>query len=162
MISKIEEQTVSVTIWGDGLVKKRWSDWYLDMSNIFHQLGYARTHIGIVSENYKKTKLLTVMRKEKEVLNQLNDGVEPTSLSLYSLPNQYKTATFDYNILVVRQDKYISVIVNKSDFEKLDLTNLIDTLVKYIEFDSGEVYMMNRNEVPLIYASKANAKETFK
>lgn len=92
----------------------------------------------------------------------MNDGVEPTSLSLYSLPNQYKTATFDYNILVVRQDKYISVIVNKSDFEKLDLTNLIDTLVKYIEFDSGEVYMMNRNEVPLIYASKANAKETFK
>ena len=98
----------------------------------------------------------------QEVLNQLNDGVEPTRLSLYSLPNQYKTVTFDYNILVVRQDKYISVIVNKSDFEKLDLTNLIDTLVKYIEFDSGEVYMMNRNEVPLIYASKANAKETFK
>ncbi len=76
----------------------------------------------------------------------------------YSLPNDYKSASFDYNVLSVRRDDYISLILKLSDYSKIVEENII----KYIEFENGSIYQMDRMEMPLIYAAKAKPIDPFK
>ncbi len=158
----MEISTISITLWGDGLVKGNWAAWYDDVGKIFQSLDYKRTHIGIQSDVYANRKIVSVLRKERQILELLNEDGEVSSLSCYSLPKEYKVAAFDYNVLVVRQSKYISLIFNKSDLKKIVIDEIISVFTKYIEFVNGEVYQMDRTEVPLIYAAKANPISEFK
>lgn len=156
----MKADTVSITLWGDGLIKGKWFEWYYDMDTIFQELGYKKTHFDIQSEAYTINKIVTVKRKEKQVLPILQNG-KVTRVSCYSLPKDYKSASFDYNVLAVRQSKYISLIMDIKDFGKIDVNCYISSLLKYIEFEYGEIYQMNRDEVPLIYAAKANPIDAF-
>lgn len=152
--------TVSVTFWGDGLTKGKWLEWYHDIGIIFQELGYQKTHLDIQSESYTNKKIVSVVRKEKQILPILQNG-KVTSMSCFSLPKNYKSASFDYEILAVRQSKYMSIIMNVNDFERVDVNCQISRLIQYIDFQSGEIYQMNRSEMPLIYAAKANPINAF-
>ncbi len=158
----MEACTVSITLWGDGLIKGNWLDWYNDIGIIFQQLGYKRTHIGIECKSYVNKKIVTIERKERSIINILQSGDMPKSLSCYSLSKEYKVAMFDYDIMAVRQSEYISVIVNKSDLAKVEMENIISDLKQYIEFRRGEVYQMDREEMPLLYAANAKTINPFK
>ena len=84
----MNERKISITIWG--AEKGDWIDWYNDIKELMSYLGYEETHIGILSENYTSGKIMTVKRKEKEVLAKLIEGEVPKSFSCYSLPKGYK------------------------------------------------------------------------
>lgn len=157
----MDKSTISITLRGNALKKGKWIEWYEYICSIIHELGYNRTHLAIESETYTTKKIVTISRKEKQILQLLDNGLQPTSFSIYSLPKDYKIASFDYNVLVVREKNYISFIVNRYDFEKLDVDGFVSQMKRYIEFDNGEIYQMDRCEVPLIYAAQANSLDTY-
>ena len=105
---------------------------------------------------------MTVSRKEKQILQILKNGGKPTGFSCISLPKEYKIAAFDYNVMMVRESKYITLIINMSDFTKIDVDSILSQLVQYIEFECGEIYQMDRAEMPLIYAERLNSIDSFK
>ena len=92
----MNEENVSITIWG--APKGKWLDFYADIKGLIDVLGYEHTHIGIKNGKFSSGKLMTVKRKEKEVLTSINEGDIPLSFSLYSLPKNYKVASFDYKL----------------------------------------------------------------
>ena len=51
------------------------------------------------------------------------------SFSCYSLPKEYKVASFDYNFLCERNDSYMSVIFKEADYNTAN-EKLIKHLVK--------------------------------
>ena len=110
----MSEANVSITIWG--VPKGKWLDFYADTKELISALGYEHTHIGIKNGKFFSGKIMTVKRKEKEVLTSINEGDLPLSFSLYSLPKNYKVASFDYDFLCERNDSYISVIVKEKDY----------------------------------------------
>lgn len=158
----METNTISITLWGNGQIKGRWLEWYNDVGTIFKELGYKRTHIGMQSKSYVNRKIVTVARKEAQILQLLQAGEKPMSMSCYSLDKEYKQASFDYNIMAVRHSKYLSLILNKSDSKIIDVNSVVVNLKQYIEFECGEIYQMERNEMPLIYAARANPPDAFK
>ena len=50
---------------------------------------------------------MSVTRKEKQILSIIQNG-KVTSISCYSLLGNYKSESFDYEVLAVRGSKYIS------------------------------------------------------
>ena len=42
----------------------------------------------------------------------------------------------------------MSLIINMSDFTKIDVDSVLSQLMQYIEFECGEIYQMDRAEVP--------------
>lgn len=153
----MEEKTISVTLWGNGAKKEKWLDWYYDVKNFMKDLGYRLTHIGIQSQSFCSGKILTVARKEKDILTKVADGEIPMSFSCYSLSQGYKTASFDYDILCVRKEEYISVIIKEVDYYKLNIQNTILMIEKYIDYEYGEIYRTSKAEMPLIYAATRDA-----
>ena len=96
------------------------------------------------------------MNKEKGIFTAITRSEKPLSFSCYSLPKDYKTASFDYDFLGVRTKQYISVILKEVDYNKLNVKNIISQLKEYIQYEYGEIYRMSKEEMPLIYAATRN------
>lgn len=158
----MEKTTVSITMWGDNDEMDDWCEWYSDCKKIFEILGYKMTHLGIISEKFTNAKIMTVSRSEKTIVDALKNGEKPYSFSCYSLPKDYKSASFDYDLLLVRKKEYISLVVNIGDYDKVIHNGIVSILETHIKMKTGKIYQMDRNEMPLIYASKANPIESFK
>ncbi len=152
----INNRRISITIWGTE--KGDWIEWYNDIKNLMHKLGYEHTHIGIMSEHYSFGKILTVARKEKEILTKINEGEIPKSFSCYSLPKGFKVAGFDYYFLCERNDEYMSVILKETDYNLSNEQFIISLMNKYICFEYGEIYSTMASEMPLLYAETKDQK----
>lgn len=159
----MDEKVISITIWGNGIQQEKWLNWYQYVENLAKSLGYKLTHIGIQSKSFCSGKILTVARKKKDILASIADGEKPLRLSCYSLPKDYRIASFDYDFLCVRKEEYISIIVKEDDYSKLNSKSVISKLKEYINYDYGEIYIMSKKEMPLIYAATRNSDniETF-
>lgn len=153
----MEEKVISITLWGNGIQKENWLNWYQDIENLMKSLGYKLTHIGIQSKTFCSGKILTVARKKKDILATIAAGENPSSFSCYSLPKDYRIASFDYDFLCVRKEGYISVIVKDVDYDKLNIKSVISRLKDYINYEHGEIYIMSKKEMPLIYAATRNS-----
>lgn len=158
----MDNLTVSLTMWGKMLNEYSWNDWYYDNKKIFSELGLNITHLGVISPRYNSGKVLTVLRKEKEILENLKKGEIPTSFSCYALPHGYRCASFDYELLVVRNEELISIIMLKKYFSEKKIELFIKIIKKYINMERGQIYEMDRNEVPLLYATGLNSPEFYK
>ena len=107
---------ISYAFWNVRWITNDWDKWYFDVKEFFENYGYEVTHFGIISQSYNSGKLLTVARKEKEMIDKIRKGEKPILMSLYSLPPKYKSASFDYNMSMVRREGFISVTINECDY----------------------------------------------
>lgn len=143
-------RNVSITMWGSP--RGKWTDWYMDIKTLMNQLGHENTHIGIMSEHYTSGKILTVARKEKEIVTRITEGEIPSSFSCYALPKDYKVASFDYDIMCERNATYMSVIIKESDYNTANECLIISLMKKYICLEYGEIYSSIVSDMPLLYA----------
>lgn len=158
----MEKETVSITL--NGIIQNDnsiWFDWYEESKKIFGFLGYTFTHVGIESSSLKSGKVLSVKRCEKKVINSIQNGDDIEYISLYSLSDDFNSASFDYNVLIARDYGYLTVIMNKSDYNDEKKRYILEILKRYINADSYEVYEMNRSECPILYAAKDNPPDAF-
>ena len=152
----MEELTVSLTLWGKLLNEHSWNEWYIDVKKIFEMLELNITHLGIDSPRYHSGKVLTVSRKEKEILQSFEEGEFPTSFSCYSLPKDYRTAAFDYNLFILRREDLITIIMKEEYYDADKADSFITIINKYIDMERGQIYEMDINDLPLFYARGAN------
>ena len=152
----MEELTVSLTLWGKLLNEHSWNEWYIDVKKIFEMLELNITHLGIDSPRYHSGKVLTVSRKEKEILQSFEEGEFPTSFSCYSLPKDYRTAAFDYNLFILRREDLITIIMKEEYYDVDKADSFITVLNKYIDMERGQIYEMDISDLPLFYARGAN------
>lgn len=159
----MENTTISITFNGEiDNDNVRWIQWYNDAKKIVKLLGYEPTHVGISGTAFKSGKVLSVSKSEKKILKSLENGDSVYYISLFALPKDYKSASFDYDVLAVRDDGYITLVMNKNTFNSEREDEIISILKKYISAYSGEIYEMDRDEVPLFYAAKDNPPYMFK
>ena len=159
----MEKETISITAYGQNIDNDfKWAEWYEDAKKIIKSLGYEYNYVSIRTKKLNSGKVMKLDRNEKKVLNEIQNGEEINYISLFSLPQDFKSASFDYDVMIVRNFRFITLIVNKSDFKKIDEEQLLLLLAKYIEGVRVEIYEMDRYESPLIYASKANPASFFK
>lgn len=159
----MEKETISITAYGQNIDNDfKWAEWYEDAKKIIKSLGYEYNYVGIRTRKLNSGKVMKLDRNEKKVLNEIQSGEEINHISLFSLPQDFKSVSFDYDVMIVRNFRFITLIVNKSDFKKIDEEQLVLLLGKYIEDLRVEIYEMDRYESPLIYASKANPASFFK
>lgn len=41
------------------------------------------------------------------------------------MPQDFKSASFDYDVMIVRNSRFITLTINKSDFNKIDEQQLL-------------------------------------
>lgn len=159
----MQDRVVSITLYGklESESKYSWIEWYEYCKKNVLNLGYVPNYISIESDSIKTNKILNLSKKEKKVLLSINNNEYIKWLSIYSLPENFTSASFDYNVLITRNKKYLSIIMNKEVYLNLNLEETLSELKNFIELNYGEIYEMNRSESPLLYASGLNEVSEF-
>lgn len=147
---------ITYSFWGNDKKEHNWIDWYYDVKCLFHDFGYELSHVSVDFELYNPPKILTVKRKEKEIIHLMENGEIPKSFECFSLPNGFKTATFDYDIYCVRNNKYISYSLYENIMDEKNEDRIIQITNKYFIPENGEVFLSSIDEVPLLYVATKN------
>lgn len=151
----MDSLTISLTMWGNLRDDYKWLEWYADMKKLFQMFELNITHLGATGSQYPK-KVVTVARKEKEILKKIEDGNPLTDFSCYSLPKDYKAAVFDYNLLIYRESSLITLIAGKEYYEDKKIDSCIAVFNKYIDMNRGQIYEMDRKDTPWLFAFGEN------
>lgn len=150
----MRENVVSITLWGNTEKFGKWKEWYIDVKGLMESLGYEVTHLGVIGKTYHPKKIVTVKRKEKELLAKMKEGEEFLSLELESLPKDFNSAYFDCNVYCSRNMNfnYIDFFINESSYNQENEEKILKVIKKYIDYDSGEIYYSSRADLGCLYA----------
>lgn len=160
--------TTSIVLYGDidPNDSTKWLDFYGGTIELIKSLNLTPNYLGVTGHSFKSGKIATINRVEKKLIKALNNGEEVVSLAIYSLPDDYRIAAFDYNVYISRTrqlgNPHLLATFSTDLFESLSQEKVISQLKQYIDFHSGQVFQLNNLESPQIYASKANSKSVFK
>lgn len=153
----------SISLYGEVVDdKNEWLNWYKQAKSIINLLGYEANYFSIEGGGMKSGKVMRINRSEKKLLESVGNLNGIKWMSIYSLPKDYKSASFDYDVLLVRNIEYVTLIASKSDFKEINEDALIDLLKEHVNVKSGEIYEMERDECPLLYVSRVNSLSSFK
>jgi hypothetical protein len=163
-----ERLTTSIVLYGnfDASNSLSWRDFYNYTTGLIESLKLNPNYLGLTGQSFKTGKVSLLSKTHKKLFKALEDREELVSMAIYSLPEDFKTAAFDYNVYICRtkQSKHPHLIATFSDvlFETLNHDEVIAQLKRFIHFESGQVFQLKNLESPQIYASKANSLTAFK
>ena len=155
----MENLTISITIHGSMKVPD-WNQFYADAKTLTSVLGHTLNYMGLSSSVINSSKVKRIPKNEEKLLSQLGDNTI-SHLALLSLPEGFKTAYFDYDVMIVRNQEYISIVFNATLIERIHVPSVIECFAKYSDISEIQIYEMDRYESPLIFASKANPDSCF-
>ena len=92
-----------------------------------------------------------------------NIGLE--RISFFPLPEDFVTAAFDYTIYISinYKEKYITAVFEKNVLKNEKIESIKNVLASYMESPyTEEIYTMDKEEPPLLYAAKSNPSSSFK
>ena len=158
-----EMETISITY--RGIVHKLTeSEKLVDtIEMIYTMCDQKITHWGdsITGKNGGKVKKY---KRGKILYNSLkNDNLE--RVSFFSLPEDFVTAAFDYTIYISinYKEKYITAVFEKNVLKNEKIESIKNVLASYMESPyTEEIYTMDKEETPLLYAAKINPSSSFK
>ncbi len=139
-----------------------WIDWYKFTVNLLEKIGSQANYISINSNTHGKGGILKRERNEEKIINLIKSGESINWLSIYALPQKFSSASFDYIALSVRARDFLTLILDHTIYEEKITEEIIDSVKNYIDVDSGEIYTMDRHEMPLLFATRANPPTSFK
>lgn len=144
----------------------QWASWYDYAVNQALQLGYIPNYIGVIGQSFASGKINLIKRIDKRLRKALSEGEEFSSIAIYSLPDGYNQAAFDYEIYLSRdtQEKspHIIFTIPSDSYKNLDENSIIKELKRFINFTNGQVFEMLSSESPQFYAAKVNLPEVYK
>ncbi|SFU79868.1 hypothetical protein [Butyrivibrio sp. INlla21] len=146
-------QSITIVLWGTPKKTGDWIDWYERIKELSNKIGHPITHLGIKSESNTSSKIVTVSRKEKQLIETIKSGEKIDSLSCLSLPKDYQIASFDFDVFFVRNASYVAVTIKDEYYTSTIEADIISTISDYVENYEGEIFSTSIKEVPLIYVA---------
>ena len=157
----MKTKVYTLAVWGTVQSSDVWPDWFRFMEGESKVLGAPLTHYGIEGGRLSTKKIRSIDKLLKIQAELATSDVE--SLSGYSLPKNFQTAVFDYEIYMILCESY-AVISVKEDFAESVLKKPVEWKLKLSRFcsvDKGMLFQMDEDEVPLMYVSGACSQEEF-
>ncbi len=144
------EKIISYTFWGTQ-IESDWLEWYRYVEKLFAKTGHTITHVAVKTDFSKTGRITRISKKKIEEIGKIKNNGNSFCVEVYSLPINYEIAAFDYDILCVRTECFISLVIKEQDSKHIGENDILG-MKKFLDYKSGEVYSTLNNEVPLLYA----------
>lgn len=151
----------TLALWGNLQPNKGWVDWFRFMEDSSKLFGSPLTHFGIKGDGLG-TKDIRSIDKFSKVRNVIETS-KVEWLSGYSLPKDFQTAVFDYNVHMNLCSSYVSISVKESYAASLlsDSDDWMQKATRFCLFRNGMLFQMDENESPLLYVSGSSSQKSF-
>ena len=109
-------------------------------------------YIGVTAEEgWTGDKILTIKRKEKQLLEELEKNKKILSIGLYTKEMEGKEIIDNKSYFLISQKDGIIVFWTNTNIEKVNFEEILEKMKKYVEPGIEEICDWESDEIPLRY-----------
>ena len=109
-------------------------------------------YIGVIaSEGWKSPRILTIKRKEKQLLEDLEKNKKIEDIELQAKEMEGKEILYNKSYFLISQKDGIMAFWTNTNIEKVNFEEILEEMKKYVEPGIEEICDWESDEVPLRY-----------
>ena len=109
-------------------------------------------YIGVIaSEGWKSPGILTIKRKEKQLLEDLEKNKKIEDIELYTKEMEGKEIIDNKSYFLIDKEDGVIVFWTNTNIEEIDFKEILEEMKKYVEPGIEEICDWESDEIPLRY-----------
>ena len=109
-------------------------------------------YIGVIaSEGWEKPGILTIKRKEKQLLKDLEMGKEIKNIELYTKEIEGKEIIDNKSFFLIDKENAVIAFWTNTNIEKVNFEEILEEIKKYVEPGIEEICDWESDAIPLRY-----------
>ena len=111
-------------------------------------------YIGVMAEEgWTGDKILTIKRKEKQLLEELEKNKKILSIGLYTKQIEGKEIIYDKCYFSINKEERVIAFWTNTNIEEIDFKEILEEMKKYVEPGIEEICDWESGSSPIVYVS---------
>ena len=133
---------------------KEMKEAYLYAKEMMTKYDLQPQYIGVTAkEGWNIHSILTIKRKEKQLLNDLEENKKIKDIELYAKEMEGKEIIYDKSYFLISQKDGIIVFWTNTNIEKVNFEEILEEMKKYVEPGIEEICDWESGSSPIVYVS---------
>ena len=131
---------------------KEMKEAYLYAKEMMTKYDLQPQYIGVTAkEGWNTHSILTIKRKEKQLLNDLEENKKIKDIELYAKEMEGKEIIYDKSYFLISQKDGIIVFWTNTNIEKVNFEEILEEMKKYVEPGIEEICDWESGASPIVY-----------
>ena len=131
---------------------KEMKEAYLYAKEMMKKYDLEPQYIGVTAEEgWTGDKILTIKRKEKQLLKELEKNKKILSIGLYTKQIEGKEILYDKCYFSIDKERSIVVFWTNTNIEEIDFKEILEEMKKYVEPGIEEICDWESGSSPIVY-----------
>ena len=132
---------------------KEMNEAYLYAKEMMRKYNLEPQYIGVIGEEWNGKKLLTIKKKEKKLIEDLEKNKKIEDIELQAKEMEGKEILYNKSYFLISQKDGIIAFWTNTNIEKINFEEILEEMKKYVEPGIEEICDWESGSSPIVYIS---------
>ena len=132
---------------------KEMNEAYLYAKEMMRKYNLEPQYIGVIGEEWNGKKLLTIKKKEKKLIEDLEKNKKIEDIELQAKEMEGKEILYNKSYFLISQKDGIIAFWTNTNIEKVNFEEILEEMKKYVEPGIEEIFDWESGSSPIVYVS---------
>ena len=132
---------------------KEMKEVYLYAKEMMRKYDLEPQYIGVIGEEWNGKKLLTIKKKEKKLIEDLEKNKKIEDIELQAKEMEGKEILYNKSYFLISQKDGIIAFWTNTNIEKINFEEILGEMKKYVEPGIEEIFDWESDSSPIVYVS---------
>ena len=132
---------------------KEMKEVYLYAKEMMRKYNLEPQYIGVIGEEWNGKKLLTIKKKEKKLIEDLEKNKKIEDIELQAKEMEGKEILYNKSYFLISQKDGIIAFWTNTNIEKVNFEEILEEMKKYVEPGIEEICDWESGSSPIVYVS---------
>ena len=132
---------------------KEMKEAYLYAKEMMKKYDLEPQYIGVIGEEWNGKKLLTIKKKEKKLIEDLEKNKKIEDIELQAKEMEGKEILYNKSYFLISQKDGIIAFWTNTNIEKVNFEEILEEMKKYVEPGIEEICDWESGSSPIVYVS---------
>ena len=130
---------------------KEMNEAYLYAKEMMRKYNLEPQYIGVIGEEWNGKKLLTIKKKEKKLIEDLEKNKKIEDIELQAKEMEGKEILYNKSYFLISQKDGIITFWTNTNIEKINFEEILEEMKKYVEPGIEEICDWESGALPIVY-----------
>ena len=132
---------------------KEMNEAYIYAKEMMRKYNLEPQYIGVIGEEWNGKKLLTIKKKEKKLIEDLEKNKKIEDIELQAKEMEGKEILYNKSYFLISQKDGIIAFWTNTNIEKVNFEEILEEMKKYVEPGIEEICDWESGSSPIVYVS---------
>ncbi|PHI07195.1 hypothetical protein [Fusobacterium polymorphum] len=132
---------------------KEMKEVYLYAKEMMRKYDLEPQYIGVIGEEWNGKKLLTIKKKEKKLIEDLEKNKKIEDIELQTKEMKGKEILYNKSYFLISQKEGTIAFWTNTNIEKINFEEILGEMKKYVEPGIEEIFDWESDSSPIVYVS---------